>query len=123
MSQIRTIQSSGSIPTITQLPLGDIAINTYDGKAYIKQASGSSQSIVQIGAGGGVTQIIAGTNITLSPTDGLGQVTISSIGGSGGSGNTATGSYGSFYDTTTQTNPVGNIPRSMSFNTTDITME
>jgi hypothetical protein len=27
----------------------------------------------------------------------------------------------SFYDTTTQTNPVGNVPRSMSFNTTDIT--
>ena len=38
MPQIRTIQSSGSIPTINQLPLGDIALNTYDGKAYIKKA-------------------------------------------------------------------------------------
>jgi hypothetical protein len=70
---------------------------------------------------GGVTQLLAGSNITLSPTNGKGQVTISSTGGGGPFFNTATGSYGSFYDTTTQTNPVGNIPRSMSFNTTDIT--
>jgi hypothetical protein len=69
---------------------------------------------------GGVTQIIAGPNISLSPLSGLGQVTISSTGGSGGY-NTATGSYGSFYDTTIQTNPVANVPRSMSFNSTDIT--
>ena len=70
---------------------------------------------------GGVTQLLAGPNITLSPTNGLGQVTVSSTGGSGPFFNTATGSYGSFYDTTIQTNPVANIARSMSFNSTDIT--
>lgn len=86
MSQIRTIPYSGSVPTTNQLLLGDIAINTYDGKAYIKQASGSSQSIVQIGAGGGVTQIVAGTNVTLSPTTGVGVVTVNAIAGGGGSG-------------------------------------
>ena len=69
---------------------------------------------------GGVTQLFAGPNVTLSPTTGLGQVTISST-GAGTYYNTATGSYGAFYDTTTQTNPVANIPRSMSLNTTDIT--
>ena len=69
---------------------------------------------------GGVTQIIAGPNITVSPTTGVGQVTISSTGGGGGTGNTATGSYGSFYDTTIQTN-VASTARSMSLNTTDIT--
>lgn len=37
-------------------------------------------------APGGVTQIIAGTNITLDPTDGLGAVTINSAGGGGGGG-------------------------------------
>ena len=67
---------------------------------------------------GGVTQLLAGSNISLSPTTGVGQVTISSTGGGGGS-NTATGSYGSFYDTTTQTNVAGTA-RSMSLNTTDI---
>jgi len=71
-------------------------------------------------ANGGVTQLLAGSNITLSPSNGLGQVTITSTGGGGIYGNTATGSYGSFYDTTTQTNPVANILRSMSLNTTDI---
>ena len=70
---------------------------------------------------GGVTQLLAGSNITLSPTNGKGQVTISSTGGGGPFFNTATGSYGSFYDTTIQINPVGNIARSMSFNTTAIT--
>jgi hypothetical protein len=69
---------------------------------------------------GGVTQLLAGPNITLSPTNGLGQVEISSTGGGGVYGNTATGSYGSFYDTTTQTNPVINVIHSMSLNTTDI---
>jgi len=69
---------------------------------------------------GGVTQLVAGPNITLSPTTGVGQVTISSAGSGGPFFNTATGSYGSFYDTTTQTN-VANTPRSMSLNTTDIT--
>ncbi len=40
---------------------------------------------------GGVTQLLAGSNISLSPTNGLGQVTISSTGGGGGGFNTATG--------------------------------
>jgi len=36
------------------------------------------------GGGGGVTKIIAGTNITISPTTGVGDVTINSTGGGGG---------------------------------------
>jgi len=105
MPQIRVIGVSGSIPTVNQLALGDVAINTYDGKAYIKQASGSTQSIIQLGSGtggssisasyalsssyalnGGVTQLIAGTNVTLSPTDGKGTVTVNAILASSGSG-------------------------------------
>jgi hypothetical protein len=84
--------------------------------SYVLQAISAS-----FASNGGVTQLLAGPNITLSPTNGLGQVTITSTGGGGSSFNTATGSYGSFYDTTTQTNPVANVPRSMSFNSTDIT--
>jgi len=71
-------------------------------------------------ANGGVTQLLAGPNISLSPTNGLGQVTVSSTSGGGGGFNTATGSYGSFYSTQTQTNVAGTA-RSMSLNTTDIT--
>ena len=87
--------------------------------SYVLNAVSSSYTTYAVN--GGVTQILAGTNITLSPTNGKGQVTITSTGGTGPFYNTATGSYGSFYDTTTQTNPIANIPRSMSFNTTAIT--
>lgn len=109
MPQIRIIQSSGSIPSTTQLPLGDIAINSYDGKAYIKQASGSTQNIIELGTGGssvsasyalsasyattasyalngGVTQLVAGTNVTLSPAGGTGVVTVNAVLATSGSG-------------------------------------
>ena len=82
--------------------------------------SASLATTASYAVNGGVTQLFAGPNITLSPTTGVGQVTISST-GAGTYYNTSTGSYGSFYDTTTQTNPVANVPRSMSLNTTDIT--
>lgn len=109
MNQIRTILISGSIPTVTQLPLGDIAINTVDGKAYIKRVSNTTQSIVELGSGGasisasfatsasyattasyalngGVTQLVAGTNVTLSPVGGTGVVTVNAVLASSGSG-------------------------------------
>ena len=81
--------------------------------------TGSLLGTASFASNGGVTQLLAGANVTLAPTNGLGQVTISSTSGGGGF-NTATGSYGSFYDTTTQTNVAGTA-RSMSFNKTDIT--
>jgi hypothetical protein len=72
-------------------------------------------------ANGGVTQLLAGSGISLAPTNGLGQVTITSTGGgSGVYGNTATGSYGSFYSTQTQTVGIANNPYSMSFNNTEV---
>lgn len=54
-----------------------------------------------IGAGGGVTQITAGTNVTISPTDGLGNVTVNSTGGGGGGiGGSITAGQIAFGDTT-----------------------
>ena len=91
----------------------------YGSNSVISASYSNTSTSASYASNGGVTQLLAGSNITLSPTTGKGQVTISSTGG-GLSFNTATGSYGSFYDTTTQTNPVASIPRSMSFNTTDI---
>ena len=95
--------------------------NTSTSASYAITASYALNALsASYATNGGVTQIIAGPNITVSPTTGVGQVTISSTGGGGGTGNTATGSYGSFYDTTIQTN-VASTARSMSLNTTDIT--
>ena len=51
MPSIRTISVSGSIPSITQLALGDLAVNTFDGKAYLKRQQGTSQTILEIGQG------------------------------------------------------------------------
>ena len=45
--------TSGATPTTSQLELGEVAINTYDGKMYIKKNVGGTESIVEIGSGGG----------------------------------------------------------------------
>jgi len=137
MATIIIKNSTGVGVTPTSLQQGELAINTKDGRLFygsgsgniVKEFTGSGGGsaisasyalTASYASNGGVTQLLAGPNITLSPTNGLGQVTVSSTAGGGGF-NTATGSYGSFYDTTTQTNPVANVPRSMSFDSTDIT--
>lgn len=40
-----------NVPSTSQLSLGEVAINTYDGKLYIKKDNGT-ESIVEIGGGG-----------------------------------------------------------------------
>ena len=42
----------GKTPTTSDLQLGELALNTYDGKLYTKKDDGTA-SIVEIGAGGG----------------------------------------------------------------------
>ena len=96
----------------------DASLNTLIVSNGITGSLLGTASYATVAANGGVTQLLAGPNITLSPTNGLGQVTVSSTGGSS-SFNTATGSYGSFYSTQTQTN-VASTARSMSLNVTDI---
>lgn len=49
--KLRRSATAGKIPTTGQLELGEIAINTFDGKAYIKQDQDSTESIVEIGGG------------------------------------------------------------------------
>jgi len=111
---------TGSLEITGSLDVSGIITGSLFGTASF--AASSSQAVTASYAlNGGVTQLLAGPNITLAPTNGLGQVTISAAGSGGSSFNTATGSYGSFYSTSSQTNPVANIPRSMSLNETYIT--
>ena len=45
---------AGKKPTIEQLPLGELAINTYDGKLFLRQDTGGvgiATRVVEIGAG------------------------------------------------------------------------
>lgn len=53
-----------------------------------------------LGAGSGVTQLIAGMNITLSPTNGLGAVTINSTGAGSGTVNSGTAFSPTYYAAT-----------------------
>lgn len=71
--KLRRSATANAVPTTTQLALGELAINTFDGKLYLKKDDGT-ESIVQIGAssGGGTTsggtttvsQIVSSASVT-----------------------------------------------------------
>jgi hypothetical protein len=77
-----------------------------------------SASYATTAGNGGVTKISAGSNVNISPVNGLGDVTITSFGTN--LYNTATGSYGSFYDTGSVLATSATTIYSMSLSTTDI---
>lgn len=54
MANLITLKRSavaGKVPVVGDLALGELALNTYDGKLYAKKDNGSA-SIVEIGGGG-----------------------------------------------------------------------
>jgi len=87
MSSIKVTQIPNFTPTIEQLNVGDLLINSYDGNIFIKQQQNKNQNIINLRSTSNiVTKIIAGSNITISPASGVGVVTINASTGSGGSG-------------------------------------
>ncbi len=64
--RIKRSSVSAKVPLTTDLALGELAINTYDGKLYLKKDNGF-ESVVEIGAGGGgsgITSLNALTGAT-----------------------------------------------------------
>lgn len=57
--QVKRSAVPAKVPTTSDLDLGEIGINTYDGKMYIKQDNGTP-AIIQIGAGGSGTGDVTG---------------------------------------------------------------
>lgn len=57
----------GKVPTTTDVELGSIAINTYDGKLFIKKDNGA-ESIVEIGASGSSALTIKDESSTITTT-------------------------------------------------------
>jgi len=58
----------GKVPTTSDLALGELALNTYDGKAFFKKNDGA-ESIVEIGGGSkpiAETAQVISANLTLS---------------------------------------------------------
>ena len=43
--RIRRSSTPNKVPTITQLELGELAINTYDGKLYLEQDQGAAGAV------------------------------------------------------------------------------
>ncbi len=71
----------GKIPTTSSLDLGELALNTYDGTAFLKQQQGSVQTIVQLattaGSGSNVDTASFATYAATSSLPLLGVVTAS----------------------------------------------
>ena len=72
MSQIIKLKRSSTAdaePTVAQLALGEVAINTYDGKMYIKKDDGTEE-IIEVGssAGGGLVYVKTTFTATASQT-------------------------------------------------------
>lgn len=63
---------SGKVPAVSDLSLGELALNTFDGKLYTKKDNGTA-SIVEIGGagggGGGISGVTVGTFATGTTTD------------------------------------------------------
>lgn len=47
--RLRRSATPGNTPTTAQIALGELAINTYDGKIFLKKDQGGSESIVSFG--------------------------------------------------------------------------
>ena len=59
----------GKVPTTGDLQLGELALNTYDGKLYAKKDNGTA-AIVEIGAGGGGGTFTSSSSAPSSPSNG-----------------------------------------------------
>jgi hypothetical protein len=49
--RIRRSAVPGKVPTVGDIQLGELAVNTYDGKAFLKRDAGGAESVVNIGGG------------------------------------------------------------------------
>jgi hypothetical protein len=50
--KLKRSSSSGGIPNVTDLSLGELAVNTFDGKLFFKKDNGTA-SIIEVGSGSG----------------------------------------------------------------------
>lgn len=85
---------AGKVPTTSDVPLGSLAVNTYDGKLYTKKSVSGVESIVEIGA---LSSFSAGTTGLTPSTATTGAVTLGGTlavanGGTGVTSSTGSGS-------------------------------
>lgn len=75
--KIKRSAVSGKVPVVGDLQLGELAVNTFDGKLYTKKDNGTA-SIVEIGAGGTgtVTSVATGTGLSGGPITTTGTISL-----------------------------------------------
>ena len=65
--RLRRSSTADAEPTLAQLALGEVAINTYDGKMYIKKDDGTAE-IIEVGGGGGTVYVKTTVTATANQT-------------------------------------------------------
>ena len=65
--KLKRSSTEGAEPSTSDLSLGEVAINTYDGKMFIKKNDGSD-AIVEIGTGGGNVYVKTTVTATANQT-------------------------------------------------------
>jgi hypothetical protein len=66
--KLRRSATQGSIPTTANLDLGELAINTYDGKLYVKKSFGGIDRVAQVGSSSYSYNLFTGVTETLTVT-------------------------------------------------------
>ena len=89
---------TGKIPLTTDLALGELALNTTDGKIYMKKSVGGVESVVQVSGVANAADLTGNTlsaNVTASSLTSVGTLTSLTIGGAiVKSGTSGTGDIG-----------------------------
>ncbi|PWG16151.1 hypothetical protein [Salibaculum griseiflavum] len=62
--KLRRSAVAGKVPTTAQLELGELAVNTHDGRLFLKQDDGTEQIVELGGKWGGFTAEASGTTLT-----------------------------------------------------------
>ena len=66
--KVKRSATPSAAPTTANLELGELAINTYDGKLFIKKDNGTA-SIIEVGAGSGTVTSVAALTLGTTGTD------------------------------------------------------
>ena len=59
--KLKRSATTGNVPTTSQLALGELGINTTDGKLFLKKSVSGTESIVEVGSTGSFLPISGGT--------------------------------------------------------------
>lgn len=66
--QVKRSAVAGKVPATTDLDLGELAVNTYDGKLYLKKNVGGVETIVDVTASASANPIPTGTKMLFAQT-------------------------------------------------------